>query len=946
MYILRRLIFFAFLAGIYLAVAGAYEVFIQATALGKPQMISISELAKNVPSNRHLIVSGGRAMISKAVEYYQTRHGVREANSEIYFIPIEDPSGGSSSSASPVLLVKMTASQLEKAKANGGFDSSAIEGIRMTRWDLESKAEEYLVRSFGKPAIEKMVILEYKKEVIGIWQGLGEFLGGLLLIGGIITVKFYRLGASKKRPPRMPVAPSNAPSAPVRSNAASPAFRRKRMAVAVFVILFALLLSLVVIMSSAVWKRSIAAHANASDDPWSDWQLPVRIGDSLEAVRAKLGQESLDGNRWVEEDLKKHHMTGYKGDVDRQKLTAEKTMTLYWQDKGLGVWFEKGRVKEILVSTVDQQARDDGSSIRERKYDGPIVAGVTAVDGLDELVQKLGNPSEVADFNPNVKDYQWRRKNYVIHARISVGDLVTTGLPLKRHQVVGSLAIEDIAPYLQADRDEQLRREIVKKETASVALSGATLSPKEIFQKYSGRVVEVQAINSKGTVFSKGTGLIWRGTEILTNCHVVEEAYSLKIKRGNEVEEARFLGTGDLSGTRFSHFSTEQDWIQLYLSNNEIEFPPVVLADLAPEVGENVVVIGNPEGLTNSLSTGIVSGIREVGGNEWIQITAPVSHGSSGSPVFDSKGRLIGLATMMLVDGQNLNFATPIRQIAAAVAKKAEPAFLPLKSVEKDEEYQRRKWALLSGAHESKEIEAFGQEFLKKYSDPADKAQVYYSVVFAYDSSGQFRAALRVLKKKMELFGADITDYLLTANMLESANDTAGVKRELRAGITLGVRRFANEHLPDSRETASALGSMFDKLQDRQGATEWFDISLALMLPDIAEWSLRNLPKWYQSKRAARGKSETDAERLVPKDPDAYLNALRERWLLQNENEIVVLMRTWGLSDERANQILKMGIDSLSPSWWEQEVRPRITQEQWLALRSKLDERKSMQGGL
>jgi S1-C subfamily serine protease len=117
-----------------------------------------------------------------------------------------------------------------------------------------------------------------------------------------------------------------------------------------------------------------------------------------------------------------------------------------------------------------------------------------------------------------------------------------------------------------------------------------------------------------------------------------------------------------------------------------------------PEIGENITVIGNPEGLKNSLSTGIVAGIREIGGNKWVQITAPVSPGSSGSPVFDSKGRLLGLATMMLLDGQNLNFATPVRQVEADVAKKTEPTFFLLFCVWFDNEYERRKEVLESRA--------------------------------------------------------------------------------------------------------------------------------------------------------------------------------------------------------------------------------------------------------
>jgi len=83
----------------------------------------------------------------------------------------------------------------------------------------------------------------------------------------------------------------------------------------------------------------------------------------------------------------------------------------------------------------------------------------------------------------------------------------------------------------------------------------------------------------------------------------------------------------------------EQDWIQLFTmsESDNNHFAPVPIAEALPDVGENVIVIGNPEGLTNSLSTGVVSGLRKDGDNVWIQITAPISHGSSGSPVFDSK---------------------------------------------------------------------------------------------------------------------------------------------------------------------------------------------------------------------------------------------------------------------------------------------------------------------
>jgi len=78
-----------------------------------------------------------------------------------------------------------------------------------------------------------------------------------------------------------------------------------------------------------------------------------------------------------------------------------------------------------------------------------------------------------------------------------------------------------------------------------------------------------------------------------------------------------------------------------------------------------VYAVGDPQGLETTLSNGIVSGFREYRGNEYIQITAPISPASSGGGLFDTQGRLIGITTMYLKDGQALNFAAPVEWIAS-----------------------------------------------------------------------------------------------------------------------------------------------------------------------------------------------------------------------------------------------------------------------------------------
>src|ERR1035438_8100458 len=80
------------------------------------------------------------------------------------------------------------------------------------------------------------------------------------------------------------------------------------------------------------------------------------------------------------------------------------------------------------------------------------------------------------------------------------------------------------------------------------------------------------------------------------------------------------------------------------------------------QVGEEVVAIGNPLSLESTVSNGIISGIRTVEeeGGKFVQVTTPISPGSSGGPLFNMAGEVVGITTLYLEGGENLNFAIPI----------------------------------------------------------------------------------------------------------------------------------------------------------------------------------------------------------------------------------------------------------------------------------------------
>ena len=98
------------------------------------------------------------------------------------------------------------------------------------------------------------------------------------------------------------------------------------------------------------------------------------------------------------------------------------------------------------------------------------------------------------------------------------------------------------------------------------------------------------------------------------------------------------------------------------------------LATVLPDEGERIFVIGNPLKLEGSVSDGIVSAVREVPNvGRIIQITAPISHGNSGSPVFNLEGKVVGVVTVKVTNGQNINLAIAADRVRQLHADKLRP---------------------------------------------------------------------------------------------------------------------------------------------------------------------------------------------------------------------------------------------------------------------------------
>lgn len=158
---------------------------------------------------------------------------------------------------------------------------------------------------------------------------------------------------------------------------------------------------------------------------------------------------------------------------------------------------------------------------------------------------------------------------------------------------------------------------------------------------------------------SLGSGFIVETGKIATNLHVIEGAkYGYVLVNGSSTKHK-------IEG----YFSIDEQNDLAILSVPTITGKSLPLASSKPEIGEKVYAIGNPKGLSGTISEGIISGIRNLENAELIQITAPISPGSSGGPVIGNSGQIIGVAVGTLASGQNLNFAIPSTLLKSLIDK-------------------------------------------------------------------------------------------------------------------------------------------------------------------------------------------------------------------------------------------------------------------------------------
>ncbi|MBI1208412.1 MAG: trypsin-like serine protease [Azospirillum sp.] len=166
-----------------------------------------------------------------------------------------------------------------------------------------------------------------------------------------------------------------------------------------------------------------------------------------------------------------------------------------------------------------------------------------------------------------------------------------------------------------------------------------------------------------------GSGFVWDGAgHVVTNYHVVENADQVAVK----------LDSGEAIAASVVGVAPNLDLAVLKLASNRAPLQPIPIGSSADlKVGQAAFAIGNPFGLSRTLTTGVISALgrhlpaadgREIAGV--IQTDAAINPGNSGGPLLDSAGRLIGINTAIISDtggSAGIGFAVPVDLVNRAI---------------------------------------------------------------------------------------------------------------------------------------------------------------------------------------------------------------------------------------------------------------------------------------
>ncbi len=202
-----------------------------------------------------------------------------------------------------------------------------------------------------------------------------------------------------------------------------------------------------------------------------------------------------------------------------------------------------------------------------------------------------------------------------------------------------------------------------------------------IFEREAGAIVVVLAVDRQGQQKLGSGFIVHEDGFIVTNLHVLQNAKDIAVKLKNNRA---------YKNVSLVDFNVDKDIALIKIPAKNFNTVKLGNSNLV-DVGERVMTIGNPLGLEGTVSDGLISSIRKVDkGFKVLQISVPLSHGSSGGPLFDLKGKVVGITTASVANGQNLNFAVPINYVKPMIRSLDSPSTTKLRKKKSYRKFAKR----------------------------------------------------------------------------------------------------------------------------------------------------------------------------------------------------------------------------------------------------------------
>ena len=389
--------------------------------------------------------------------------------------------------------------------------------------------------------------------------------------------------------------------------------------------------------------------------------------------------------------------------------------------------------------------------------------------------------------------------------------------------------------------------------TINTTPAQTTLPAEDIAEKALAATVYLEMKDTNGKTLGIGSGFFVQPNIIATNYHVIEGA-----AKGT----AKLVGkstTYNIEGVT----ATDKANDLALLKVTAFGIKPLSLGDSdTVRIGETVYVAGNPKGLEGTFSDGIISSLRDELTRKRLQMTAPISPGSSGGPVLNKKGEVIGVsfAVYKSLDAQNLNFAIPSKYLKKLLEqpKPAKPLSQGIQSISAETYFLWGNAKFDLGDYNGAITDYTAAIHLK-----SDLVEAYYNRGTVKANLGQYSAAIADYDIAIHL-KPDKTEAYVNRG---TAKDNLGQHFAAIADFDIAIRLE-----PDAADAYYNRGVAKVNLEQHSAAISDYDKAISLK-PDFTEaYNNRGLAKAELGQFSAAISDYDKAISLKPDTTEAYLN--------------------------------------------------------------------------